>query len=727
MSFRYRDSALSTDERVRDLLPRMTLEEKVGQMIQLAALEGDHENFLQRYHIGSYLHAVGDDVTRLQALNEKRSRLNIPLIFGIDAIHGHCLEDDTTVFPVQLALACTWNKDLLTEVGKITANEARASNLHWTFSPVLCIGRDPRWGRTSETFGEDPTLIALLADALATGYQTAEYPLAACAKHYAAYGETSGGRDSSDAHISEREMRNVFLPPFERVAKNGCKTFMAGYQSLNGIPCSANTWLMNTVLREEWQYEGVVVTDWNNCGQMLTLQKAARSMEEAVALCLDASNDIFMSTPEVYDITLALVREGRVSEARIDESVERILRLKFDLGLFDQAKNPNRQQLLSDTARWETSLEAAQQSLTLVKNSGVLPLSQTPRKIMLVGDNADNVLNQLGDWSFIPGMAAYTDTKTHRADTVTLKAALEAASAEHECEIQFFGDDYCGPFCENPVAQSFIQQAASADLIIFCAGDALKQYGEFHDRADLELPGNQNTIFDALYQTKTPIVSVMVMSKPHCINAVVEKSSAVIIAFNPGAKGGTALTQCLFGELNPSGRLPISFPRHVGQLPVYYNQAPGWHAAISPHYDGISRYIDLPESPLLAFGEGLNYSVIQYGEASLSCAHVTAKAPATLTLELRNSSERDAVEIVQLYCSLCIPGVTSPIKKLLSFKRVSIAAGTTRIVTFSIAQDDFIVWDKDMKQTVCSGEAELKVGKSSKDCDLQSLLLCVAC
>lgn len=723
MNFPYLDSSLPVAERINDLLQRMTLEEKLGQMMQLAALEDDHESYIDRYHLGSYLHAVGDDVLRLQALNQQRSRLKIPLIFGIDAIHGHCLEDETTVFPVQLAMACTWNTELLHSMGQITANEARASHLHWTFSPVLCIGRDPRWGRTSETFGEDPYLLEQLAVALADGYQTAEYPLAACAKHYAAYGETQGGRDSSDAHVSDRQMRNVFLPPFERVAKSGCKTFMAGYQSLNGLPCSANTWLLNDVLRDEWGYDGVVVTDWNNCGQMVNLQQAAPTIKEAVALCLEASNDIFMATPEFFDCALALVQEGRVSEARIDASVRRVLKLKFELGLFETQSAPDRAQLLADQARWDKALEASQQSLTLVKNDGVLPLAARPQKLLLVGDNADNLLNQLGDWSFIPGMAAYTDAKTHRADTVTLRMALADYCAEHQIELSFFGADHCGPQCQAAVSQELQQAAAEADIVLLCVGDALKQYGEFHDRADLQLTGNQNAVFDVLQASGTPVVSILMLSKPHCVETLLEQSAAVLVAFNPGAKGGIALTQCLFGEINPGGRLPISFPRHVGQLPVYYNQAPGWHATISPHYSGEARYIDLPRAPLLAFGEGISYSDIRYGDALLSGKTLIAGESVAVTVEVSNLGEYDAVEVVQLYVRLCIPGVTSPEKRLLKFDRIKLPAKASQTIRFELCAVDFMVWDRAMCRSQYTGSVELMIGCSSKDSDLQRLAL----
>jgi len=720
------DSSEPFSVRVEALLAQMTLEEKLGQMMQLAARDGDFDSYIERYHLGSYLHAVGDEVVRLQNLNQDRSRLKIPLIFGIDAIHGHCLEDQTTVFPVQLAMACTWNTDLIKQMGQVTANEARASNLHWTFSPVLCMGRDPRWGRTSETFGEDTLLVSTFAAALCEGYQTAEYPLAACAKHYAAYGEASGGRDSADVHVSERVLRNLLLPPFEHLAQSGCKTFMAGYQSLNGEPCSSNTWLMNDVLRKEWGYQGVVVTDWNNCGQMATLQNAAVDLKEAVFQCLQASNDVFMATPDFFDLAKELIAEGRIAESRIDESVRRILKLKFELGLFDDLKAPDRKTLLADKNRWDLALQAAQESVTLVKNTGVLPLSNATRRILLVGENADCLRNQLGDWSFIPGMAAYEDTTSHRADTVTLYRALVDYCKRDGIELVYLGADFVGPESEQSDYQHIQQQAAEADVILFCAGDALKQYGEFHDRADLNLPGNQNPAFEILQGSGKPLVSVLLMSKPHCVSRVLDKSDAALVVFNPGAKGGVAIADCLFGSFNPCGRLPISFPRHVGQLPVYYNQSPGWHARLSAHYGGQDAYVDLPPSPLLAFGEGISYSNIEYGEARLSCKHLSAPEKAVeLSLSLTNNSDCDAIEIVQLYCQLWIPGVTGPAKQLLKFERVCVAAGESTQVVFHLICEDFIVLNRALKKWRYQGKVELMVGKSSKRADLQMLALTI--
>ena len=714
----YQDPSQPIAARVSDLIAQMTLAEKVGQMIQLPALGDDYESYIERYHIGSYLHCMGEKAVRLQALNNEKSRLKIPLIYGIDAIHGHCFEDEMTVFPVQLAQACSWHPPLAKAIGEITAREARSGGLHWTFSPVLCMGRDPRWGRTSETFGEDTLLVSDFAAATTEGYQNGEWPMAACAKHYAVYGEARGGRDSTDVHTSEREMRNIFLPSFERQARMGCKTFMVGYQSINGIPCSANTWLMNDVLRDEWGFEGVAVTDWNNVGQMLTLQKAAPNLKEALAQCLEASNDIFMMTPEVFEHMQELVAEGRVSEARIDESVTRILRLKFELGLFDNYEIPDRAQLLQDDTRWQLAEEAAEQTLTLVRNNGVLPLNaKEPAKILLVGDNASSVFNTLGDWSFVPGGPTGPQDIKHTKATITLVKALENYAGNFT--LNYAASDDCSPVKNQVPSNALREQANNADIIIACLGDDLKQHGEYHDRADLNLTGNQQQAFDILAASGKPVISVLLASKPHTINSVIEQSAAVLIAFHPGAKAGSAITRCLFGDINPAGRLPITFPRHVGQLPAYYNQAPGWHSVISPFYDKKERYIDLPETPLLAFGEGMSFSNIEYGKGECTEQNGTV----SIRVNVKNTSDRDAIEVVQLYARLCIAGVTSPNKQLLQYQRVSIAANSSVTVEFTIEQSSLMVWDKQLQKEAYTGEAVFMVGKSSLDADLEQFVV----
>lgn len=716
----YKNPELGVNERVADLLERMSIEEKLGQMLMLAAIDENAESYIPRYKLGSYLHALGDKISRLQAHNNANSRLGIPMLFAIDAIHGHCFEDGGTVFPSQLAMACTWDTQGLEAVARQTVQEARASGLHWTFSPVLCLARDPRWGRVGETFGEDPLLTGVLAAAFTEGYQGGENKIAACAKHFVAYGETDGGRDSADADVSERRLRTTFLPPFKKQVDHGCMTFMASYQALNGVPCSANTWLMNTVLREEWAYEGVVVTDWNNLGQMLTLQHCVEDMKQAVLLGLSASNDIFMSTPEFFDCALELIQEGKVAESRIDESVKRILALKFKLGLFDAASDSqSRQQVLENQARWKLAQEVAEASLVLLKNeANTLPLSPKIGKIVLVGDSADDLLAHLGDWSFIPGLTAFQDSVTHRKSSTLFHDSLKLFCKTNNIDFEFVQG--CSPTQSPSLA---VDIPKDADVIIFCGGDTLAQHGEFHDRSSLELTGNQLQVMESLANHSATVVSVLLMSKPLLIEKVLDTSDAVLLSFCSGAKTGSAVTNTLFGKHNPCGKLPISFPRNEGQLPVYYYQAPGWHSRLSPHYHCEDAYIDVTGEPLLAFGEGQSFSDIEYGDVSSSQDALSEGGSVKLHCVLKNKSAIHGYEIVQLYIRQCVPGVTSPVKKLIDFQRVSMPADAAVEVVFEVVAEQLDVLDIHLKPTQPKGRVVFMLGSSSRDQDLNLIEL----
>ncbi|UCE14408.1 MAG: glycoside hydrolase family 3 protein, partial [Candidatus Heimdallarchaeota archaeon] len=402
----YKDSSLPPHERTKDLLNRMTLEEKVGQMCQLD-LSHDPDVWIKERNIGSYLNAKWKDTQDLQK-KALETRLGIPLIFGIDAVHGHCFHDGATVFPSQLAMSCSWNPELLEEVARITAKEVIHTGFHWTFSPILCIGRDPRWGRINETFGEDSFLIGKLASAMVRGYQGKSLSdpesILSCPKHFVAYGETIGGRDSTEAEVSKRKLRSIFLPPFRTVIEAGCGSIMAGYHSIDGTPCSANSWLLRDVLKKEWGFKGFVLTDWANVTWLNEIQYVAPTLEDAVELGLVAGNDMIMSTPEFFDITIKGVKEGRIDENLINEACYRILNVKFRLGLFEQKGLPitelNTEKIGCSDHR-KKALEAALQSLVLLKNDNdLLPLNESIGTIAVLGPNADNSIAQLGDWSF---------------------------------------------------------------------------------------------------------------------------------------------------------------------------------------------------------------------------------------------------------------------------------------------------------------------------------------
>ncbi|WP_427977607.1 glycoside hydrolase family 3 N-terminal domain-containing protein [Agarivorans sp.] len=733
MSQPYTNPSLSIAERVENLMSLMTLEEKVGQMLQLPANMSDNVDKLEQWNVGSYLHCTGDMVEELQQRAAK-TRLGIPLIFGIDAIHGHCFENDSTVFPTQLALSCAWSKQLSQSMAHVTAVETRACGLHWTFSPVLCVGRDSRWGRINETFGEDPWLIGELAAAAIHGYQgenlAANDTILACAKHYVAYGETTGGRDAYEAEVSPRKLLSVFLPPFEKAVKQAkVATLMAGYQAIDGLPCSASSWILRDIPKTQWGMDGFIVTDWDNVGSLHDKQRVAEDLRHAAKLGLEAGNDMIMTTPSFYQHTIDLVNQGEVDVALVDDAVARILSYKFKLGLFDDFRYTDlskKPQILGNPVHWHASLEASRQSLTLLKNKQVLPLDEANKpKILLCGANADDVVAQLGDWSFGSMQAGASDDSFHRRDCVTLRQGLQAAADAGRCELSYVrGAAPAEADFEEILAA--VDAAANSDVIVACVGDILSQHGEFHDRANLDLSGHQQAMLEALKATGKPLVVVFMASKPLTIPWVKQHADAIVCAFNPGAKGGIALTELLLGDLNPSGKLTISFPVHVGQLPVYYNKYQGWHALISGRTNHQERYIDMPEQPLFSFGEGQSYSEFEYSD--LQVANPTLSASQDLaagealkvSVQIKNTSQRAGIEIAQLYIRDCVASVTIPVMQLRGFERVELAAGESRRVDFSVPYEDLALINAQLEKVVEPGAFKVLVGASSKAEDLLS-------
>ncbi len=723
---------MTTEKRTADLLSRMTLEEKVGQMMQLPANSDNNMDKLESMNIGSYLHCTGDMMRVLQTRAEQ-TRLGIPRIFGIDAIHGHCIDNRATVFPTQLGVSCSWNRDLIQKMGAVTAREVRANGIHWTFSPVLCVARDSRWGRVDETFGEDPWFIGEMANEMIEGYQGKEgynnwEKIMACGKHYAGYGEAAGGRDAYEAEISRRTMLSLFLPPFEKIVKNGCASLMAGYQAISGEPCSASSWLLRENAKEEWGLDGFIVTDWDNIGSLYTKQKVASDLKEAACLAILAGNDMIMTTPSFYEHAIALVKEGRIEESLIDDSVTRILRAKFRLGLFDEYRHtPSDLEatVLGRADHWEVSAQASRESLVLLKNDNLLPInSQKVKSIALVGSNADDVLAQLGDWSFGSMQAGASDDSFHRDQTVTLLAGLRDRAGRDGITVHFVKG-------ADPLDDAFdqigeaVRSAASADLTIACVGDTLKLHGEFHDRANLDLTGRQQDLLEAVKATGTPLCVVLMTSKPLSVPWIEETADAIFCAFNPGAKGGTALAEALFGDVNPSGKLTISFPRHVGQQPVHYNRYSGWHSMNDRAMAGQERYIDMPEEALFVFGEGMSYTSFSYSNLTLSSSRLTRGLDLLVSIDLRNRGDRDGTEIIQLYINDLYSSVTTPVKEIRGFERVFVKAGETVCVSMTLPFEELSLVNAHLERVVEPGEFEILVGSSSRDGDLLKAVVTV--
>ncbi|MDT3330204.1 exo-beta-d-1,3/1,6-glucosidase [Microbacterium aquilitoris] len=725
----YLDASLPVDERVADLLGRMTLPEKVGQMMQFDARE-ELEHIVLARHAGSILHTSPEKVLRAAELTSQ-TRLQIPLLVAEDCIHGHSFWEGATIFPTQLGMAASWDADLIEGVAKATAAEVAATGIHWTFSPVLCIARDLRWGRVGETFGEDPFLIGELASAMVRGYQGdgLDDPdaILATAKHFAGYSETQGGRDASEADISRRKLRSWFLPPFERVAREGCRTFMLGYQTTDGVPITVNDWLLSDVLRGEWGYTGTLITDWDNVGRMVWEQKVQPDYASAAAAAVKAGNDMVMTTPGFYAGALEAVERGMLAEADIDQAVSRILSLKFRFGLFENPRLPDRERIatvIAQGAHADLNLEVARRSLVLLRNDGTLPLAPTTRRIAVVGPLADDAQTQLGDWAGSSGQVDWMPDGHPRAQITTVLDGLRELSGgtvEHArgAGILDLTDDPAGVFPDGqprppivapqePDASEIAEAVALAersDVVVAVVGDRIELVGEGRSTATLDLIGGQRALLDALAATGTPLVVVLMASKPLILPESVRAASVVWVA-NPGMQGGRAIAELLLGEIEPAGRLPISFARHAGQQPTYYNQIRGQHG---------DRYADLTQQPAFAFGDGLTYTTVEYGDAEVLTPVVSAGDTVRARITLRNTGERPAHEIVQVYVRDTVTSVSWADKELKTYRHVDLAAGASATVEIDLPASDCTIVDAAGRRIVEPGEFELLIGPSSRD------------
>ena len=711
--FPYRDPTLTVEERVADLLSRMTLAEKVGQLMLWDA-RGEDLSFINTIQPGSLLHILGEKIGRAMDL-AAQNPLGIPLLVGEDGIHGHSFWKGATIFPTQLALSSSWNTQLLEQVGRVTAEEMTPTGVHWTFAPVLCLTRDLRWGRTGETFGEDPYLIGELGAAFIRGCQgeglADPTAVLATAKHFAGYSETQGGRDASEADISRRKLRSFFLPPFERAVRAGAMVFMTGYQSMEGVPSTANRWLLTEVLKDEWGFRGVLVTDWDNVGRLIKEQRVCATYAEAAVVAVRAGNDIIMTTPEFYEGALAAVRGGRLSEAEIDAPCARLLALKFRMGLFENPRRPDLERAAFEVARPDhraANLAAARQSLVLLQNNGVLPLNpEQVKSIAVVGPNADDDQQQLGDWTL--GTSQYPPEfgKQPREKTTTILdgiRALAPAGTQIRCErgCSITTEDSSG----IPAA---VAAAQAADVVVAVVGDHLHFVGETQSTATLELQGGQVALLDALEKTGKPLIVVLVNSKPLVLPASAKRAAAILEGFNPGMEGGRALAEALFGLLNPSGKLTISIPVHVGQQPVFYSQVRGQHG---------HRYADLTQEPLFPFGHGLSFTRYCYSNLRLAESTLARGQSTAVAVDVENTGQRAGDEIVQVYVTDVVTSVTWVNKALKGFARVHLAPGEKQTVRFELPWDSFQIVDAEGRSVVEPGEFRILAGPSSRDGDL---------
>lgn len=768
----YKNPELPTEERIADLLGRMTLEEKVGQMMQLDARSGDLDDLIVNKHVGSILHTSPSDLPKAVETVNTKTRLGIPLVIGDDCIHGYSFWPGATIFPEQLGMATTWDSEKVQAAGRATAEEVSTTGVHWTFSPVLCIARDTRWGRVGETFGEDPYLIGEMASSIVKGYQggaKAGEPLAkdailACAKHFAGYSETQGGRDASEADLSHRKLESWFLPPFERVAKEGCGTFMLGYESIEGVPVTFNKWLLSDRLRGAWNYQGTLITDWDNVGRSVWEQKVKPDYVQAAADAVRSGNDLVMTTPKFYEGAIEAVKTGLLDESLIDAAVARILALKFRLGLFEDPRLPDRERIdavIGSEEHQQLNLEVAREAVALLKNNGSLPFNAAgAKRIAVVGPLADDAQTQLGDWAGSSGQINWMPDGHPREMITTVLDGFKQLSPEG-CEVvysrganivdlvpdpegEFYPDGQPRPKIgvsakfDRALLDEAVENARQSDLIVAVVGDVIQAIGEGCSTATLELLGGQNALIDALSnvarETGKPFVVVLVSSKPQVLPASVigtngvivdetpaEGTSALLWAPSPGMKGGQAIAEIILGETEPSGRLPITFPRHAGQLPVYYNQIRGQHG---------NRYADLTQDPAFAFGEGLSYTTFEYGEPTVTNVPESGMFAETDTVHaeitLTNTGDRKGTEVVQLYIGDIVTSYSWTDRELKAFQRVELEPGESETVAFDIPVSDCTIVDSEANRIVEPGEFEVLIGHSSRREDLKRTTFTVA-
>ncbi len=696
------------------LISRMTLDEKIGQLVQrmggrsksLNSRLGPEElDKVRRGEVGSYLHVAGADALReLQRVAVEESRLGIPLLFSMDVVHGY-----RTIFPVPLAMAASWDPEVAERHARIAATEASAAGLHWTFAPMVDIARDPRWGRIVEGAGEDAYLGSRMAAAQVVGFQGADLSAAdtimAGTKHFGAYGAAEGGRDYAGAEVSERAMRETYLAPFRAAAEAGSASYMTAFNALNGVPTTGNEDLLRTMLREEWGWNGLLLSDWRAVEELMA-HGVAETRSDAARLALEASVDMDM-VADVYAGDLKQAIEGdQALVPLLDQAVRRILDAKRKLGLFDDPYKYHdaareAEVMLSPDHR-AAARDIAERSMVLLKNEGdVLPVAKGAQKIALVGALADDAMLQLGSWR----------AQGKAEDVVTLRAALEAA---HPNVVFAPGTDTRSDDLSGiPEA---VAAAEDSDLIVLALGEDYDWSGEARSRSSLELPGRQPELLEALAATGKPLVVVLMGGRPLAIPEVAEKADAVLETWLLGIESGPAIVDTLFGENNPGGKLPASFPRTTGQVPVNYDHLPSGRPADPDLSKDTARYMDQPITPLYAFGHGLSYTRFSFGEPSVDRSHIPANGgEVTIALDVHNDGARAVDEVVQLYMRDPVASVSRPVQQLRGFRRVTLQPRETKRVSFTLSADQFALWSREGEWVIEPGEIELMVGSASDD------------
>ncbi len=708
------------ERRIDALLSQMTLEEKIGQMYQISAdNNGRMNDLVRRGGVGSILNLTDPDIINaLQQVAMEESRLKIPLIIGRDVIHGF-----KTIFPIPLGQAASFNPQLVEEGARVAAIETASAGINWTFAPMIDIARDPRWGRIAESLGEDPYLTSVLGTAMIRGFQGKDlsHPtsIAACPKHFVGYGAAESGRDYNSTFIPERQLRNVYLPPFESAVRAGAATFMTSFNDNDGVPSSGNKFILDQVLRKEWNFDGFVVSDWESIREMIP-HGFCKDEKEAAEKAVNAGVDMEMVSSTYVKHIEELLKEGKVRMETIDQAVRNILRVKFRLGLFD---NPyvetDASKIFYADEHLQKAKEAVIQSAVLLKNEDqILPLNENIKSIAVVGPMADAPHDQLGTWVF-DGDKNYTQTP--------LKA-IQSAYGNKIRIIYAKGTEYSRDTRTSGIAEA-VKAAQQADVILAFVGEEAILSGEAHSLADLHLQGAQSELIEAVSKTGKPVVTIVMAGRPLTIGRDVDQSKAVLFNFHPGTMGGPAIADILFGKAVPSGKLPVTFPKHVGQIPVYYahNSTGRPFQGTETMLAGIpleagqtslgntSFHLDAGFEPLYPFGYGLSYTTFEYSNLRLSSEIFTESDMVTVSVDIANTGLYDATEIAQLYVQDRFASVTRPVKELKRFDRVALKAGEKRTVTFTLPVKELAFYTIDMVKAVEPGDFNLWVGPNSRD------------
>lgn len=693
------------DRKVEDLLGRMTLHEKIGQMNQLSGGDWLVES-AAKGEVGSILNCVDPaEINAVQRAAVEDSRLGIPILVSRDVIHGF-----RTIFPLPLGQAATFDPELVERGAALSAREAVSSGIKWTFSPMLDIARDPRWGRVAEGSGEDPYLDALMGEAMVKGYGSAG--LASCVKHFVGYGAAEGGRDYNTTGLTERALRNVYFPAFKRAIDAGAETLMTSFNENDGVPSTGNRWLLTDILRNEWGFDGMVVTDWNSSGEMVA-HGFASDLKDATEISVNAGVDMDMMSYGYISFLEELVKEGKVKESRIDDAVRNILRLKFRLGLFDNPYVDESAVVAYDDETLAAAKQAAVESAILLKNDGTLPLAKG-KTILVTGPLADAPYEQMGTWAF-DGEADHTVTP--------LAAMKDRFNVIYEPGLAFSRDNSLAGIARAR------QAAARAETIVVFVGEEAILSGEAHSLSSLDLQGAQSALIAAMKSTGKPVVVVVMAGRPLTIERDLANCGAMLYCFHPGTMGGPAVAELLCGDEVPSGKTPITFLRTAGQAPMYYNHTnsgrpnTGTETLLQDIPIGAgqtslgctSYYLDSGYGPLFPFGYGLSYTTFEYSNISLDSTRYGADGTVRVEFDLSNTGKYDATETVQLYVRDLVGSVVRPVKELKRFGRFAVKAGETVHGSFELPVSELAFWNSEMEYTVEKGSFQLWVAGNSVD------------